>query len=76
MDVSEVAKVSSLKKARQTGASAPIQDRLSISSESEKRAQWVEELKRMPDVRVDKLNMERATLSSQELARCLLEAGF
>jgi len=75
MEISEIQKAKSVGKLqRKEGMqlTGKVEDRLSISSESEKKALWVEMLKEMPDVRPEKIEAARALPSSQELAHKIL----
>lgn len=52
---------------------AQVVDRLSISTESEKKAEWVEMLKEMPDIRPEKIERAiEADPTSLELAQIIL----
>lgn len=50
----------------------PPSDNLVISSESEKKALWVDMLKAMPDIRVEKVEANRFAPSSIELAQKII----
>lgn len=52
---------------------AQVVDRLSISTESEKKAEWVEMLKEMPDIHPEKIEGAiEANPTSLELAQIIL----
>jgi hypothetical protein len=71
-EISEIQKTTSLgaiHKKEGIGRSQPV-DRLSISSQSEKKAMWVEMLKEMPDIRPERIeeSLRSTPPSSQDLA--------
>lgn len=76
MEISEIQKAHSVGQIqkKEAIASTKLADRLSISSEAEKKAQWVEMLKEMPDcVRSEKIEAaQHASPSSQQLAEKML----
>ncbi len=76
MEISEIQKsksVGKLQKNEGVRQQAKIEDRLSISSESAKRAEWVEMLKEMPDIRPEKIEAAfKSEPSSLELAYKIL----
>ncbi len=58
MEVTGIDKVQTLGKIvrKEAIAAARIEDKLTISAESQKRAEWVEMLKSMPDVRPERID--------------------
>jgi hypothetical protein len=58
MEISSIDKIRTLNKAikKEGVQAARIEDTLSISTEGQKKAEWVEMLKKMPDMRADKVN--------------------
>ena len=57
MEITGIEKVRTVTQVIKKEAIAPakIEDTLSISSEAQKKAEWVEKLKQMPEIRADKL---------------------
>ena len=78
MEISEIHKTKSVGKLQKSESIAPakrVEDRLTISSESEKRAAWVEMLKEMPDVRPEKIAAAlKSSPSRIELASKILSS--
>lgn len=57
MEISGIEKVQSLKKLvpKEGIQAARVEDTLTISTEAQKKAEWVEMLKKMPDIRPEKI---------------------
>lgn len=57
---------------------ARVEDTVTISTDAKKRAEWVEMLKQMPDVRPEKIAAALAhpAISVAELANHMLQSGF
>lgn len=55
-----------------------VEDTVVISTEVQKRAEWVDMLKQMPDVRNENMSvaLSRATISPAELAQRMIQTGF
>jgi hypothetical protein len=65
--------------ALQEAVHAPhIEDTVIISTEAQKRAEWVDILKQMPDVRHENMAaaLSRATCSPSEIALHMIQTGF
>ena len=79
MELSEIDKVQTVKKIhkKEATASAKIEDTLSISSEAQKKADWVDKIKKLPDIRPEKieaaLGREEGLLQSTILAEVALK---
>ncbi|MCC5831553.1 MAG: hypothetical protein JJU12_00720 [Chlamydiales bacterium] len=75
-EISEIQKTKALGQIhKKEGVGRPqVVDTLSISSESEKKAIWVEMLKEMPDLRPEKIEeaLNSTSPSSQKLAYIIL----
>lgn len=72
MEVNEIQNTKSLaniQKKESVREIKPSADRLVISSESDKKALWVDMLKAMPDIRLEKIEATRAVPSSIDLAQ-------
>lgn len=70
MEVQGIDKTQSVKKLGKGEAvsqSVRVEDSLSISAEAHKRAEWVEALKAMPDVRIDAIETALSSSSWQDL---------
>lgn len=81
MEISGIDKLQSLKKVTPKEGvqhAARVDDTVAISSESKKRAQWVEMVKNMPDVRAEKIQaaLMHTSPSPAELAQKMLESDF
>lgn len=57
MEISCIDKMTTAQKVikKEAVQTAKIEDRVTISPEAKKRAEWVEALKKMPDIRAEKL---------------------
>lgn len=57
---------------------ARVEDTVAISAEAKKRAEWVDMLKQMPDVRPEKIAAALAhpPISPAELAQHMIRSGF
>jgi hypothetical protein len=68
MDVSAVEKIQTVNKtvSQEAVQTAKLEDTLSISSDVQKKAEWVEMLKQMPDIRQEKI---AAALSSDAFSQ-------
>ena len=55
---------------------ARIEDTVTISADAKKRAEWVDMLKQMPDVRPEKVVLSHSLISSAELAHHMVHQGF
>jgi hypothetical protein len=80
MEISGIDKVQTIKKVEiQEGVQpAHIEDTVIISSESKKKAEWVEMLKQMPDIRDDKIAAALANPfpSLSAVAQRIAQSGF
>lgn len=80
MDISAIGTTKSVgktTKARALNQMAEIKDRLSISSEAEKKGMWVEMVKEMPDVRPEKIAAALSSNpSSLDVAKALLPVDY
>jgi len=77
MEISEIQKAKSIGQLQKKEGiqQTKVVDRLSISSESEKKAIWVEMLKEMPDVRPEKVEAAlNSSPSNQQLAQKILNS--
>lgn len=57
---------------------ARVEDTVTISTDAKKRAEWVEMLKQMPDVRSEKVAavLTHSAISPAELANHMIQSGF
>lgn len=73
MEIAKIDKVQTVGKVAQKEGvqAARVEDSLTISSESKKKAEWVEMLKAMPDIRPDKIE---STLANAPISKNIIAA--
>jgi|GEM_PF-3293769 Anti-sigma-28 factor, FlgM len=80
MEIAGVNSVHSVKQVIRGEAvqTACIEDTVAISSEAQKKAEWVEKLKQMPDIRPEKIAQALVAppVSASELAHKMLQSDF
>jgi hypothetical protein len=80
MEITSVDTICSIKKnTLKECVQAPcLEDKLTISSEAKKRAEWLEMVKAMPDIRPDRIECCSEASSHQILAvaHAIIESGF
>ncbi|MFC2049144.1 flagellar biosynthesis anti-sigma factor FlgM [Chlamydiota bacterium] len=80
MEINGITTIQTLNKAspKEGVQAARIEDKVTISSDAKKRAEWVEILKQMPDVRPEKIvaALSHPTVSAAQLAERMIQSGF